>query len=236
MHAYVSVHMMPPSVTARRPPVKSRRSRPMNRPREQQSEIWFFTGSQELYGEQTLRQVADQSRAIAAALDAASEIGQPVVWQPVLTSADAIRQACLAASASQACVGVIAWMHTFSPSKMWIAGLAALRKPLLHFHTQANLSLPWGEIDMDFMNLNQAAHGDREFGYMQTRMRVRRKIVVGHHTDERCRRRIGSWARAARGWHVARHLRLARFGDNMRDVGVTEGDKIAAQLTFGFSV
>jgi len=204
----------------------------MSRP----SEIWFFTGSQELYGEATLRQVAEQSQQIVAALDAAREIGPVIVWKPVLTSADSIRRACLDASVSADCIGVIAWMHTFSPAKMWIAGLDALDKPLLHFHTQANRSLPWSEIDMDFMNLNQAAHGDREFGYLQTRMRIRRKTVVGHHTDEHCRRRIGSWARAAVGWSAARHLRIARFGDNMRDVAVTEGDKTAAQITFGFSV
>jgi len=204
----------------------------MSRP----SEIWFFTGSQELYGEATLHQVAEQSQQIVAALDAAREIGPVIVWKPVLTSADSIRRACLDASVSAECIGVIAWMHTFSPAKMWIAGLDALDKPLLHFHTQANRSLPWSEIDMDFMNLNQAAHGDREFGYLQTRMRIRRKTVVGHHTDEHCRRRIGSWARAAVGWSAARHLRIARFGDNMRDVAVTEGDKTAAQITFGFSV
>jgi L-arabinose isomerase len=199
-------------------------------------EIWFFTGSQELYGEETLRQVADQSRTIAEALDAAAEIGVPIVWKPVLTTSDAIRRACVEASAAAECIGVIAWMHTFSPAKLWIAGLQALRVPLLHLHTQANLSLPWSEIDMDFMNLNQAAHGDREFGYVLTRLGVRRTIVVGHHSDERARRRIGSWARAAVGWHTAQHLRLARFGDNMREVAVTEGDKTGAQITFGISV
>jgi L-arabinose isomerase len=199
-------------------------------------EIWFLTGSQSMYGDETLDQVARQSQQIAATLDASAEISVPVVWKPVLTTAPAIRQACLDATASERCVGVIAWMHTFSPAKMWIGGLDALRKPLLHFHTQANLSLPWAEIDMDFMNLNQAAHGDREFGYLETRMRVRRKTVVGHASDERSRQRIGTWARATIGVHAARNLRLARFGDNMRDVAVTDGDKTDAQIVFGMSV
>ena len=188
-------------------------------------EIWFLTGSQSLYGEDTLDQVARQSQEIAATLDASGDISVPIVWKPVLTTAPDIRRACLEATASDSCVGVIAWMHTFSPAKMWIGGLEALRKPLLHFHTQANVSLPWAEIDMDFMNLNQAAHGDREFGYIETRMRVRRKSVVGHASDERSRQRIGTWARAAIGVHAARNLRLARFGDNMRDVAVTEGTR-----------
>ena len=199
-------------------------------------ELWFLTGSQELYGEQTLRQVAEQSREIANALDGTSEIGLPVVWKPVLTSAAGIRQACVDASSDPSCVGVIAWMHTFSPAKAWISGLEALRKPLLHLHTQANVTLPWAEIDMDFMNLNQAAHGDREFGFIETRMRVRRKTVVGHVSDPGVRERIGSWARAALGWDAAQNLRLARFGDNMRDVAVTEGDKVEAQVRFGMSV
>ena len=146
-------------------------------------EIWFLTGSQSLYGENTLGQVAAQSQEIAGTLDAAEQITVRVVWKPVLTTADAIRRTCRDATAAESCVGVIAWMHTFSPAKMWIAGLDALRKPLLHLHTQANVSLPWAQIDMDFMNLNQAAHGDREFGYLQTRMGVTRKIVSGHCTD-----------------------------------------------------
>jgi L-arabinose isomerase len=199
-------------------------------------EIWFFTGSQSLYGDETLDQVARQSQEIVSTLDAAEQITVPIVWKPVLTTASAIRAACLDATATERCVGVIAWMHTFSPAKMWIGGLDALRKPLLHFHTQANLSLPWAEIDMDFMNLNQAAHGDREFGFIETRMRVRRKTVVGHASDERSRQRIGAWARATVGVHAARNLRLARFGDNMRDVAVTDGDKTDAQIVFGMSV
>jgi len=199
-------------------------------------EIWFLTGSQSMYGDEALDQVARQSQQIVATLNASVEVSVPIVWKPVLTTASAIRQACLDATVSGNCVGVVAWMHTFSPAKMWIGGLDALRKPLLHFHTQANLSLPWAEIDMDFMNLNQAAHGDREFGYIETRMRVRRKTVVGHASDQHSRQRIGAWARATIGVHTARNLRLARFGDNMRDVAVTDGDKTDAQIVFGMSV
>ncbi|WP_101789861.1 L-arabinose isomerase [Nonomuraea indica] len=192
--------------------------------------IWFLTGSQGLYGEETLRQVAEQSRRIAEALPLAVE------WKPVLTDAAAIRRIMLEASADDTCAGVIAWMHTFSPAKMWIAGLDALRKPLLHLHTQANVELPWSSIDMDFMNLNQAAHGDREFGHIQTRLRVARKTVAGHVSDPYVAGRVLAWARAATGLAEVRTLRLARFGDNMRDVAVTEGDKVEAQLRFGVSV
>jgi L-arabinose isomerase len=199
-------------------------------------DVWFVTGSQTMYGEETLRQVADQSYAIARALDADPAIAVNVVWRPVLTDAAAIRRLCLEASADDSCAGLIAWMHTFSPAKMWIAGLDALGKPLLHLHTQANVALPWSTIDMDFMNLNQAAHGDREFGYIQTRLGVSRKTVAGHVSDPAVRGRISVWARAAIGYAELRTLRLARFGDNMRDVAVTEGDKVAAQLTFGVSV
>jgi L-arabinose isomerase len=200
------------------------------------TEIWFLTGSQGLYGEDTLRQVAEQSQQVATALDAAEEIGARVVWQPVLTDAEAIRRICLAANAADECVGVIAWMHTFSPAKMWIAGLDALRTPMLHLHTQANVALPWADIDMDFMNLNQAAHGDREFGYVQARLGVARTTVAGHVSDPSVRERIGLWARAAAGFNALRTTKLARFGDNMRDVAVTEGDKVEAQLRFGVSV
>ncbi|WP_055479191.1 L-arabinose isomerase [Sphaerimonospora mesophila] len=196
--------------------------------------LWFLTGSQGLYGEDTLRQVAEQSRGIAEQLGRALPF--EVVWQPVLTGADAIRRACLEANADDECGGLIAWMHTFSPAKMWIAGLDALRKPLLHLHTQANLELPWSSIDMDFMNLNQAAHGDREFGYIQSRLGVARKTVAGHVSDPSVAARIATWARAAAGRAEVASLRLARFGDNMRDVAVTEGDKVEAQLRFGVSV
>ncbi|MEU7746153.1 L-arabinose isomerase [Nonomuraea sp. NPDC049158] len=192
--------------------------------------IWFLTGSQGLYGEDTLRQVAEQSQRIAAALPV------PVEWKPVLTDAAAIRRVMLEANADDSCAGVIAWMHTFSPAKMWIAGLDTLRKPLLHLHTQANVELPWSSIDMDFMNLNQAAHGDREFGHIQTRLGVPRKTVAGHVSDPFVADRVLAWSRAAAGLAEVRTLKLARFGDNMRDVAVTEGDKVEAQLRFGVSV
>src|SRR6266542_6866750 len=198
--------------------------------------IWFLTGSQGLYGDDILAQVVAQSQQIAKQLDSAGEIPCEVVWRPVHTDAAAIRRTCLEANADPSVVGVIAWMHTFSPAKMWIGGLDALRKPLLHLHTQANVELPWADIDMDFMNLNQAAHGDREFGYVQSRLGVARTTVAGHASDPAVRERIGVWARAAAGFNALRTTRLARFGDNMRDVAVTEGDKVEAQLRFGVSV
>jgi L-arabinose isomerase len=200
------------------------------------AECWFLTGSQGLYGEETLRQVAEQSQQIVVALDEASELPVPVVWKPVLTDSESIRRVCLDANGSDACVGVIAWMHTFSPAKMWIAGLDALQVPLLHLHTQANVALPWSEIDMDFMNLNQAAHGDREFAHIQTRLGVPRKTVAGHVSDPSVAARVGAWCRAAIGRDKLRSLRLVRFGDNMRNVAVTEGDKVEAERRFGVSV
>jgi L-arabinose isomerase len=199
-------------------------------------EVWFLTGSQGLYGEETLRQVAQQSQQIARTLEAASDIPVTVVWKPVLTDSDAIRRAALEANAADNVIGLVAWMHTFSPAKMWIAGLDALRKPLLHLHTQANVQLPWADIDFDFMNLNQAAHGDREFGYIQSRLGVARKTVVGHASDPAVTAKIGTWTRAAAGWAATHELKLARFGDNMRYVAVTEGDKTEAELRFGVQV
>ncbi|MCW4385223.1 L-arabinose isomerase [Salinibacterium sp. SYSU T00001] len=199
-------------------------------------EVWFVTGSQNLYGEETLQQVAEQSRAIAEALDAASEVPVKVVWKPVLKESDSIRRLALDVNAADNVIGVMAWMHTFSPAKMWIAGLDALRKPLLHLHTQANVELPWGEIDFDFMNLNQAAHGDREFGYIQTRLGVARKTVVGHVSNPDVTAQVATWQRAAAGWAATHTLKLARFGDNMRYVAVTEGDKTEAELRFGVQV
>ncbi|GAA2008715.1 L-arabinose isomerase [Nakamurella flavida] len=204
--------------------------------RPTQLECWFLTGSQGLYGQDTLDQVADQSRAIADQLGASPDMEVAVVWKPVLTDSSDIRQMMLDANNSPTCVGVITWMHTFSPAKMWIRGLDALRKPMLHLHTQANAELPWATIDMDFMNLNQAAHGDREFGYIQTRLGVPRKTVAGHVSNPDVTARIGAWQRAASGWLAVRSLKLARFGDNMRDVAVTEGDKVQAEITFGVSV
>jgi L-arabinose isomerase len=201
-----------------------------------QPEIWFLTGSQGLYGEDILAQVADQSRRVSDALAAAADIPASVVAKPVLTDAAAIRSVMLAANADDSCVGIIAWMHTFSPAKMWIGGLDQLRKPLLHLHTQANVELPWADIDMDFMNLNQAAHGDREFGFVQTRLGLERKTVAGHVSDPRVRARVGAWTRATLGRAELSKMRLARFGDNMRDVAVTEGDKVEAELKWGVSV
>ncbi len=199
-------------------------------------EVWFLTGSQGLYGADTLDQVAAQSQEIARALGAAGDIPVTIVWKPVLTDSDAIRRMALEANAADRVIGVIAWMHTFSPAKMWITGLDLLRKPLLHLHTQANVELPWATIDMDFMNLNQAAHGDREFGYIQSRLGVARKTVVGHVSNGQVTAKIGTWSRAAAGWAATHELRLARFGDNMRFVAVTEGDKTEAELQFGVQV
>ena len=199
-------------------------------------EVWFLTGSQNLYGQETLRQVAEQSRTIADALGASSDIPVKIVWKPVLTDSDSIRRAALDANSDDRVIGLIAWMHTFSPAKMWISGLDALTKPLLHLHTQANVELPWSEIDFDFMNLNQAAHGDREFGYIQTRLGVSRKTVVGHVSNPAVTNQIGTWTRAAAGWAASRSMKLARFGDNMRYVAVTEGDKTEAELRFGVQV
>jgi L-arabinose isomerase len=195
-----------------------------------------LTGSQGLYGPETLQQVERQSQQIVDQLNDSGQLPLPVEWQPVLTDAEAIHRMILDANADPDCLGVIAWMHTFSPAKMWITGLDALQTPLLHLHTQANVSLPWAEIDMDFMNLNQAAHGDREFGYIQTRLGVPRKTVAGHVSDPTVVDRIVTWQRAATGVAAVRKLKLARFGDNMRDVAVTEGDKVEAQLRFGVSV
>jgi L-arabinose isomerase len=200
-----------------------------------QFEVWFVTGSQHLYGPETLEQVAAHSREIAQALD---QSGLPVrvVFKPVVTTPEAIYEVCQEANAAKNCVGLITWMHTFSPAKMWIAGLSALQKPFLHLHTQYNRDIPWSTIDMDFMNLNQAAHGDREFGFIGSRMRLNRKVVVGHWQEPDVQAQIGVWMRAAAAWHDLKTLRVARFGDNMRQVAVTEGDKVEAQLRFGYSV
>ncbi len=169
-------------------------------------EIWFLTGSQGLYGEETLRQVAEQSQVIASTIDGAGDVPVRIVWKPVLTDPAATLRAMLDANADDSVIGLIAWMHTFSPAKMWIAGLDALQKPLLHLHTQANVELPYGEIDFDFMNLNQAAHGDREFGYIQTRLGIARKTVVGHASNPRVTAEIGPWARAAAGRNAPQTL------------------------------
>lgn len=199
-------------------------------------EVWFLTGSQHLYGPETLEQVAAHSREIAAALDAAPAIPTRVVFKPVLTTPEQIHGLCLEANATPSCVGVVAWMHTFSPAKNWIAGLTALKKPLAHLHTQYNRDIPWADIDMDFMNLNQAAHGDREFGFMASRLRLNRKVVVGHWSDAEVQERLGVWSRVACTWADMQGMRVARFGDNMRSVAVTEGDKVEAQMRLGYQV
>ncbi|NVN49816.1 L-arabinose isomerase [Mycolicibacterium hippocampi] len=200
------------------------------------SQVWLITGSQSMYGQDILDQVATQSRQIAELLDAGSEIPVEVRWLPVVTDSESIARVLGEANSSDECIGVIAWMHTFSPAKMWIRGLKMLRKPLLHLHTQFGVELPWHSIDMDFMNLNQAAHGDREFGYIQSRLSHSRKTIAGHVSDPRTRERIGSWVRAALGHAELSTLKVARFGDNMRGVAVTEGDKVEAEAHFGVSV
>jgi len=199
-------------------------------------EVWFITGSQHLYGKEVLQQVDLHSKEIAEALDAATNIPVKIVFKPVVKTPDEIYEICMAASVSKECIGVITWMHTFSPAKMWIGGLSVLSKPLLHLHTQYNQDIPWKEIDMDFMNLNQSAHGDREFGFMCSRMGLNRKVVVGHWQAKDVQHKIGVWTRAAIGLNESKNLRICRFGDNMRNVAVTEGDKVEAQLVFGWEV
>ncbi|MGD0517094.1 MAG: L-arabinose isomerase [Thermoguttaceae bacterium] len=201
-----------------------------------QFEVWFVTGSQHLYGEAALKKVAEHSAEIAQSLSQSGKIPVKVAFKPVVTTPAAITELCMEANNAKNCVGLITWMHTFSPAKMWIAGLNALRKPFVHLHTQYNKELPWSEIDMDFMNLNQAAHGDREFGFIGSRMRLNRKIVVGFWRDGEVLGQLGSWMRAACAWHDAQGGKVARFGDNMREVAVTEGDKVEAQLRLGYSV
>lgn len=199
-------------------------------------QIWFLTGSQNLYGEDTLKQVAEQSKTVLSQLEAQVSAPVDLVWKPVLKTPEMIREVMLEASRDENCIGVITWMHTFSPAKMWINGLNALTKPLLHLHTQAGQSLPWSTLDMDFMNLNQAAHGDREYAHLVARTGMARKIVVGHPTEKSVGERITNWAFAAIGWKTSQNLKLARFGDNMRFVAVTDGDKVAAQLKLGMSI
>ena len=199
-------------------------------------EVWFVTGSQHLYGEATLQQVAEHSRTIAQALNASPAIPVKVIFQPTVKTPEEIYQVCLKANTTADCIGVIAWMHTFSPAKMWIGGLRILHKPLLHLHTQFNRDIPWSSIDMDFMNLNQSAHGDREFGFIMSRMRLNRKVITGHWQDPDVLGQINAWSRAAAGWHDWQGAKFVRFGDNMRQVAVTEGDKVEAELKFGYSV
>ncbi|MDZ7330566.1 MAG: L-arabinose isomerase [candidate division KSB1 bacterium] len=199
-------------------------------------EAWFVTGSQHLYGEMALRQVTEDSKKIADALSRSTRIPVKIIYKPVVTTADEIYHLCQSANSSPNCIGLITWMHTFSPAKMWIAGLKALQKPLAHLHTQFNRNLPWAEIDMDFMNLHQSAHGDREFGFICTRLKLERKVIVGYWEDADVQDELATWLRAAAAWHDAQGAKIARFGDNMREVAVTEGDKVEAQWRLGYSV
>lgn len=199
-------------------------------------EVWFITGSQHLYGEATLKQVVENSNKIVAALDAAASIPAKIVFKALVTTPAEVERVCVEASASEVCIGVITWMHTFSPAKMWIKGILRLTKPILHLHTQMGRDIPWDSIDMDFMNLHQSAHGDREYGHLLSRIRKSREVVVGHWEDSATIADIASWVRAAAGWHETRTMKVARFGDNMREVAVTEGDKVGAQIALGYEV
>ncbi|MGA9326270.1 MAG: L-arabinose isomerase [Salegentibacter sp.] len=199
-------------------------------------EIWFVTGSQHLYGEETLKQVAQNSAEIVKGLNDSKHTPLKIVHKDTVKTPDEITLLLQEANSNRNCIGIITWMHTFSPAKMWINGLGLLKKPICHLHTQFNAEIPWGKIDMDFMNLNQSAHGDREFGFMMTRMRKKRKVIVGHWQEERVQKKLGNWSRVVLGWDELQHLKVARIGDNMRQVAVTEGDKVEAQMRFGMSV
>jgi L-arabinose isomerase len=199
-------------------------------------EVWFMTGSQHLYGPETLKKVAVHSQEISSALNAANAIPVKVIFKPVLKTPEEVFALCQQANQTRQCIGLITWCHTFSPSKMWINGLKILQKPILHLHTQHNRDIPWSSIDMDFMNLNQSAHGDREHGFIMSRMRLNRKVVVGFWQDIPVQNQLGAWCRAAAAWHDWQGAKFCRFGDNMREVAVTEGDKVAAQIQFGYSV
>ncbi|HTN19404.1 MAG TPA: L-arabinose isomerase [Pelobium sp.] len=199
-------------------------------------EVWFLTGTQNLYGDETLKQVTAHSQEVAKFLDQAPNIPVKVIFKPILKSSEEIYDTIAQANVAENCIGIITWMHTFSPAKMWIRGLGILKKPMLHLHTQFNRDIPWSTIDMDFMNLNQSAHGDREFGFMVSRMRIERKVVVGFWQDEKVLEEINVWARAAAGWNDLQGAKFARIGDNMRFVAVTDGDKVEAEMKFGFSV
>jgi len=200
------------------------------------TELWFLTGSQHLYGPEALKQVAANAATVARGLDADPGMPVRIVFKPIVTTPDEVRAACLEANGDPACAGLICWMHTFSPAKMWIGGLKQLKKPICHLHTQFNRDIPWESIDMDFMNLNQSAHGGREFGHMLTRMRIPRRVIVGHWEDAGVRGRLAAWAAVALAWREMRALKVVRFGDNMRQVSVTEGDKVEAECVFGISV
>nr|MCU0793390.1 L-arabinose isomerase [Opitutaceae bacterium] len=197
--------------------------------------IWFVCGSQHLYGPGPLQQVAANAQAVVDGLVKSKRLPLPLEFKALLTTPDEIAKVCIEANSDANCAGLVLWMHTFSPSKMWIRGLTTLKKPFLHLHTQFNRDLPWSSIDMDFMNLNQAAHGDREAGFLHTRLRLGRKVVVGHWSDTEVQDRIAAWMRATHAWHDWQGAKIVRFGDNMRQVAVTEGDKVAAEIKFGFA-
>jgi L-arabinose isomerase len=199
-------------------------------------EVWFVTGSQHLYGAETLKNVAADSQSIVEGLNKSGNLPVKIIFKPVLTTPESIYSLCLDANSNLNCIGLIMWMHTFSPAKMWIGGLKVLQKPFVHLHTQFNRDIPWDSIDMDFMNLNQSAHGDREFGFICTRMKKKRKVIVGHWQDSAVHKNLNIWMRAASAWADSQGAKIARFGDNMREVAVTEGDKVEAQMKFGYSV
>lgn len=199
-------------------------------------QFWFATGSQDLYGEECLSHVAEHSKIIVEALNKAGILPYEIVWRPTLIDNASIRRTFNEANSDENCAGVITWMHTFSPAKSWILGLQEYRKPLLHLHTQFNQEIPYQTIDMDFMNENQSAHGDREYGHIVSRMGIERKVVVGFWDDERVKREIASWMRTAVGIMESSHIRVARVADNMRNVAVTEGDKVEAQIKFGWEI
>lgn len=199
-------------------------------------EVWFLTGSQHLYGPETLKQATTHAEDMVRHLDQSDQIAVRVVFKPIVTTSDEIYTTIAEANHSSLCIGIITWMHTFSPAKMWIRGLNILHKPLLHLHTQYNRDIPWDTIDMDFMNLNQSAHGDREFGHIVSKLRINRKVITGHWKETEVIDQINTWTRAAAAWHDWQGAKFARFGDNMRNVAVTDGDKVAAEAKFGFSV
>lgn len=198
--------------------------------------VWFVTGSQTLYGPAVLIEVEKNSTEIARSLNEDSLNPVTIQFKTVLKSGEEIFQLCQSANVNPHCIGLILWMHTFSPAKMWINGLKILRKPFVHLHTQYNRDLPWATIDMNFMNLNQSAHGDREFGHLCSRMRIERKVITGHWQEKAVREDLSMWTRAASAWADWQGARFVRFGDNMRDVSVTEGDKVEAELKFGYSI
>lgn len=202
----------------------------------QNLEIWFAVGSQHLYGPEALKQVAEDAKKIVEGLNASQAAAVKIILKPTVTTADQVTRLMIDADADENCIGVVCWMHTFSPAKMWIAGLSRLKKPFVHLHTQFGRDIPWADIDMDFMNLHQSAHGGREFGFIGSRLRIERKVIVGHWQDSAVHKSLDIWSRAALAWHDSQQMKVARFGDNMREVAVTEGDKVEAQLRFGYSV